>query len=229
MALAVNGSEASWPNCTPFNNFLGFSCGNAGERYSNGGVCTSLLDCSTSRAVTSADSITNLDYWDQYLVPVKYFTSDGSPIPSTPPSFTGTAFGLATSPLVLSTTPQNVWLDSASAWNVSPQTLAGSTSTERWFAPVVSGFESGTNPINVGYIHQYYVKFVVGLGVGSTSPMSSWQSAGSTISIAALPAPGYKFAAWTSSTSMIRLAFYATPTTKATINGPGTITVLFHP
>jgi len=130
---------------------------------------------------------------------------------------------------VLSTTPQNIWLDSASAWNVSPQTLTGSTSTERWFAPVVSGFESGTNPINVGYIHQYYVKFVVGLGIGSTSPMSSWQNAGSTITITALPAPGYKFAAWTSSTSMIRLAFYATPTTKATINGPGTITVLFHP
>src|SRR6266571_4657243 len=229
MALAVNGSEASWPNCTPFNNFLGFSCGNAGERYSNGGVCTSLLDCSTSRAVTSADSITNLDYWDQYLVPVKYFTSDLSTIPSTPPSFTGMAFGVATIPLVLSTSPQNVWLDSASAWSVSPQTLAGSTSKVRWFAPVVSGFESGTNPINVVYIHQYYVNFVVGLGSGSTSPLSSWQNAGSTIIIAALPAPGYKFAAWTSSTSMIRLAYYATPTTKATINGPGTITVLFHP
>src|SRR6266487_6220891 len=229
MALAVNGSEASWPNCTPFNNSLGFSCGNAGERYSNGGVCTSLLDCSTSRAVTSADSITNLDYWDQYLVPVKYFTSDLSTIPSTPPSFTGMAFGVATIPLVLSTSPQNVWLDSASAWSVSPQTLAGSTSKVRWFAPVVSGFESGTNPINVVYIHQYYVIFVVGLGSGSTSPMSSWQNAGSTITIAALPAPGYKFAAWTSSTSVIRLAYYATPTTKATINGPGTITVLFHP
>jgi len=229
MALAVNGSEASWPNCTPFNNFLGFSCGNAGERYSNGGVCTSLLDCSTSRAVTSADSITNLDYWDQYLVPVKYFTSDLSTIPSTPPSFTGMAFGVATIPLVLSTSPQNVWLDSASAWSVSPQTLTGSTSTVRWFAPVVSGFESWTNPINVVYIHQYYVIFVVGLGSGSTSPLSSWQNAGSTITITALPAPGYKFAAWTSSTSMIRLAYYATPTTKATINGPGTITVLFHP
>ncbi len=228
--LALRGSEASWPNCIPLNNFLGFGCGTlAGERWSNGGVCTSLLNCSTSRLIQSPDSLTNLDYWDQYLVPVKYFTSDLSTIPSTPPSFTGMAFGVATIPLVLSTSPQNVWLDSASAWSVSPQTLAGSTSKVRWFAPVVSGFESGTNPINVVYIHQYYVIFVVGLGSGSTFPMSSWQNAGSTIIIAALPAPGYKFAAWTSSTSMIRLAYYATPTTKATINGPGTITVLFHP
>ena len=184
----------------------------------------------------SAPQTSIFNYYHQYLVPVSYFTSDGSTIPSTPPSFTGTSFGAAAPPVTLSTTPQSEWLDSGSSWSVSPQTLAGSTSTVRWFAQTASGTESGTSPIRVEYLHQYFVTFtVITVGPscsncgGTTSPTSEWVNAGLTITIVATPSSGYTFASWTSSTSKIHIFDSGLATTTALINGPGTITARFHP
>ena len=163
-------------------------------------------------------------YFHQFFVAVSFFVSDGSSAPSNP-TLTAKYLGTTISQTLL-TTPASLWLD-ADGWSAI-SVLTGSTSTERWFAPINSGVVTAA-PIAIEYFHQYFVTFAVALCCGTTSPTSGWQNAGSTITISALPASDYKFAAWMSNTSKIRIADSGSSTTTATINGSGTITARFHP
>jgi len=62
---------------------------------------------------------------------------------------------------------------------------------------------------------------------GSTSPSGTfWYNAGSTISITAIPAPGYKFAGWETNSS-ITFTNSSSATTNMTVNSAGTVVALF--
>jgi len=62
---------------------------------------------------------------------------------------------------------------------------------------------------------------------GSTSPSGTfWYNAGSTVSITAIPAPGYEFVGWETNSS-ITFTNSSSATTNAIINSPGTIVALF--
>jgi VCBS repeat-containing protein len=78
------------------------------------------------------------------------------------------------------------------------------------------------------YKTQYYVTISVSpSGSGAVSLGSGWFDAGSSISISASPASGYRFKSWSTSGS-ITITNSGISSTTATINGPGSIIANFE-
>ncbi|MDG6988714.1 MAG: hypothetical protein JRN21_05235 [Nitrososphaerota archaeon] len=88
---------------------------------------------------------------------------------------------------------------------------------------------TGIGTVSVSFSEQYLVTMAVTpAGSGSTAPSGSvWVPAGSAISIQATPASGFGFSEW-SATSNITVATPSSPSTSATVAGPGTVTAGFY-
>ncbi|MGH9920463.1 MAG: InlB B-repeat-containing protein, partial [Nitrososphaerales archaeon] len=164
-------------------------------------------------------------YYNQYLVGLSYFTSDGNPAPSNP-SFTGTSFGASTGAITLTTSANDRWLDAGSSWSVSPATLVGSTSTQRWIATTTTGTITSSSPVDVEYFHQFFVKFAVSPASSGTAPATGWYNANTPISITATPAAGFAFSKWTT-TALITFGKAKAASTTMTVGGSGTVKAKF--
>jgi len=111
-------------------------------------------------------------------------------------------------------------------WNATSIIAVGNGT--RYVAQISSGTISVSNASSVSlhYVKQYRVTIQPTAG-GSTSPSGTfWYNAGSTVSITAIPAPGYEFVGWETNSS-ITFTNSSSATTNAIINSPGTIVALF--
>jgi hypothetical protein len=163
------------------------------------------------------------NYYHQFDVTFEYSVSRGGSGYSAPKVSVHQFGSVSIVPTAVSGSA--IWVDAWSSYSY-PNTLAGSTVTERWFASLTTGSVQFAGIISVGYSHQFSVTISV-TGLGSVSPTTGWYNAGQEISITAKPHPGHSFNGWTSSTALIVIAKPAKTTTTATINGSGTITANF--
>ncbi len=170
----------------------------------------------------------DLTYYYQLQESAYYVVSDGSSTPSNP-LFSGTQYGSPSS-LTLTTTPSSVWLDYGTTWTISPATLSGSNSTDRWIASSVStlsGTVTAAGSISSEFMHQYYVSFISSPSSGGTiTPITGWLNAGSSDSITATSKSGYSFSSW-SSAAGLSVANPTAPSTSLLVNGAGTVTAKF--
>lgn len=146
------------------------SASNTGWSDYNTGVtfsATTTMSSSTQRwAINGAYSTASLisggntysqTYINQYLYTLSYMVSGGGS-PSSP-ILASTQFGTAITP-TFTGSATGYWLDNGASWNVSPNPLGGSSSTERWLtSQTVSGTVSATQTIIFTYYHQYQVTF----------------------------------------------------------------------
>jgi len=181
--------------------------------------------------VPSSDDIVTANYQTQYSVTFDYqISGGGSP---TAPSVSYMSLGLPYS--VTAGPSATVWADSGSTYTYTPNPLSGSSESQRWWTNQKSGTVSLSTTISPTYYHQYQVIFEVSpSGAGATDPAgTTWQNAGSTITITATKRGGFKFDHWSTNTGLITIADptngqgSGSSTTTATINGSGTITAYF--
>lgn len=122
----LRGSQANAPGCTPSTTLPGpiILCDNETWTVQPG--------TATSWTITSADQIPgSLKYYHQYFEELSFTTSDGSTPPSNP-TFSSTQFGSPYNVPLSMTSTVNVFLDAGAHYDITPNPLAGSTSTERW-------------------------------------------------------------------------------------------------
>ncbi len=134
------------------------------------------------------------------------------------------------------------WYDVGSVVPITanhPTTASGERYVSLTWTGLGTGSYTGTdNPATVTvngpvtetaeWTHQYQVSFAVTpAGGGSINPTGDnvWVTAGS-LSITATPSVNYAYSSWTSSTAAITFSAMS-PSTAASINGPGTITAHF--
>ncbi len=163
-------------------------------------------------------------YYHQESVPANYQLQGGG-TPSGP-TLASMAFGSTVTQL-LTTTPQNLWLDDGAPWNLT-NPLPGSSSIERWFTNTAAGTVAAGGFIVPTFTLQYWIAYTVAPQEGgSTDPAAAgWYDASSTITIQAIPNPGYNFTNWVTSGS-ISLDDPTSSFTTAQINGAGTISADF--
>jgi len=141
-----------------------------------------------------------------------------------PPTLTYVANGIQQT-ATLSTLPTVYYMDGGSSWSAT-NPLFGSNSEEKWMtSQSTAGIVSSSQTISLVYDHQYLVTVEPNPAIGgSTQPSgSSWNIAGSEISISALSNSPYFFTGWNSSSSNISISNKQTASTTATISGYGTI------
>ncbi|HEV2390063.1 MAG TPA: hypothetical protein VGS04_04985, partial [Nitrososphaerales archaeon] len=179
----------------------------------------------TSGTVSSATSST-FTFYHQWFVALSFSTSDGSTGYTSNPTLTGYLFGVKQPAMAITTTPTSTWLDAAS-WTVSPTTLPGSTTTQRWFATTTKG-TIGSPTLDVVFQHQYYVTFLKSpTGSGSTSA-TGWYTANTPDSIKATPAAGWALQSWTA-TAGITVSNPTAASTTMKVTATGTVTATFIP
>jgi len=111
-------------------------------------------------------------------------------------------------------------------WNATSIIAVGSGT--RYVAQTSSGTISvpTASSVSLHYVKQYMVTVQPTAG-GSTSPSgTSWYDAGSTVTITAVPAPGYEFVGWETNSS-ITFTNSSSATTNMTVNSAGTVVALF--
>ena len=118
----------------------------------------------------------------------------GSP---SPPIFNYIVGGVSKS-LTLTATPVAVQVDRGSSWSVTPNPLAGSSSSERWRSnQALGGSASATTTLAFTYYHQFLMTLsyaVVGGGLGYSAPTFTTYQFGSSISqVLTTTATGYWF------------------------------------
>jgi hypothetical protein len=135
----ITGTKATVNSCIPTSISGGIQhCGSGNhERWDTGGPCqmTQPYACTTSLTALAPDSITNVNYWNQWLFTGSYSIIDGGVVCGVAPCYhkptvQGTQFGKAFS-FTLSTTSTTHWLDATTGWSVT-NPLRGSSSTNRW-------------------------------------------------------------------------------------------------
>ena len=135
-------------------------------------------------------------------------------------------FGGRIAPL-LGSSPTGYWLDGGTAWNVTA-VINGATG-ERW---VDNGTRSGTVSAGatyaMAYQHQYQVSAAASpSGGGSTSFARVWADAGSSVTLGATAASGWRFEGWSGSGSGAFSGNSSSP--SFSVGGPGSETALFYP
>jgi len=150
------------------------------------------------------------------------FTESGLPA--------GTQWSVTFNGLTKSSTSSSITFTGVPAgnytWNATSIIAVGSGT--RYVAQASSGTISVSNALSVSisYVKQYRVTIQPTAG-GSTSPSGTfWYNAGSTVSITAIPAPGYEFVGWETNSS-ITFTNSSSATTNMTVNSPGTVVALF--
>jgi List-Bact-rpt repeat protein len=145
-----------------------------------------------TRTVSNAQSFT-ATYYHQYGLTIDYHVAGGSP--QSAPHLSGTQFGSAYSAAVSNST--TYFLDAGSYWSL-PSLLAGSSSGERWSASTpVNGSASGPATRSVTYRQQFAVTTAVFPAEGGTAESTSWADAGTSVTISATAAGGWKLISWT--------------------------------
>lgn len=107
--------------------------------------------------------------------------------------------GGASKSLTLTMAPQTVLVDTGSTWNVTPNPLGGSSSSQRWYcSQTLTGTASATT-IVFTFQHQYYLTMVVN-GPGTVTPSTNgWYNVGAKVTIKATANSGHKFKSWAGS------------------------------
>lgn len=167
---------------------------------------------------TASASTIVFTFYHQFLQTLSYGLAGSPPGSPTAPSFTANQFGSPT-PEVLTGTATSYWFDAA-PWSVT-NPLGGSTPSEQWAtSQPASGTISSSQTIVFTYYHQYYLTMQVTpfSSFGTVSPGSSWQNAGSTVTISATPTSGDTFTFWVG-TGSGSFSGSTNPTT-VTMNGP---------
>jgi hypothetical protein len=236
----LSNSIVSVPTCLPSYitiNPIEYHCGTNGGLYPSErwdtGVCNYqnfAHYCDDRFLMLDSNSLTNINYWHQYLDGFSFSVSDGTTGYTAPPTVFGSQFGTPFS-MNLSTTGAYNWFDSGSNWNVGPATLAGSNASERWELPGsvdAAGSIGSSTTINVEYYDEFAVTFVSSPSTGGTiSPFSGWFNASSVIPISATANSGFSFSSWSSGTPSITISSLSSASTTAVVNGAGTVTALF--
>src|SRR5579875_139179 len=186
----------------------------AGERYST----------QTPTGTISSYGLVQNTYYHQFQVYFGYIVNLGGSY--TPPSIQYLYYNQN----VTTSGNTEVWVDSGSYYSY-PLTLAGSTSTERWYATggvQISGTVSASQTLSVIYSHQYYLTMVNSVQAGGTiSPLSGWYDANSIVQISATPSSGWQFGAWSGSGASSISGSLAT--TSLALSSPVTETATFNP
>ncbi len=183
----LRGTVASVYACTPFSEVPVISGAPIIECDSD--TWNILPGTQTSYTISKADQLpSSFTYYQQYEEKLSFSTSDGS-IPPSSPTFASTQFGDPYSITLSMTTPVTVWLDADASYNITPNPLTGSTSTEQWIGSTVllsSILFEPLMPFNVyaEYDHQFLVTFgETGLdSTAGTNAILTIQLSGSIIS-----------------------------------------------
>ncbi len=143
-----------------------------------------------------------IDDWSMYLTTSPSSTTTmivsysvvggGSP---TAPVFNYVLKGVSKS-LTLSETPKVVSVDAGSTWSVTPNPLAGSGSSHRWYSSQSLTGTASAATIVFTFQRQYYLTMLVN-GPGSVTPTSGWFDAGAKVTIKATANSRHKFKSWT--------------------------------
>jgi YVTN family beta-propeller protein len=145
----------------------------------------------------------NFTFYHQFLQTLSYGIG-GSPAGSpTAPTFTSNRFG-SSFPQTLTASPTGYWFDNGASWNVSPNPLVGSSSSERWYSSqALTGTVSSAQALVFTFYHQFYLTMQVSPSskMVTLSPGSSWQNAGSTVPIQATSSISFVFSSWSGSGS----------------------------
>ncbi len=170
----------------------------------------------TSGALTGTSAATIAEaYYHQGQVSASYSTSDNT-VPSASVVLTGSQFGdpLATT---LTTTAQNIWLDTATDWSVNSPVAA--SSTERWNAATGTTGTVGSQAISPLYYHQYQLTLEYSIantpaGIPAVTNIASYTSLG-TAGLTATPvlAPSTSAQIWADIGSPVT---YVSPITSGT-------------
>jgi Thermopsin len=131
----------------------------------------------TAQAVNGSSSSAgpeSITYYHQYLETVSYSVGGGGSGYSAP-ALSGQEFGAAVS-LPVGTSPASYWLDAATVYSAT-NPLAGSGSSERWFALSGQGSVTASESIVIAYSHQFY------LAVTGGAAASQWYDNGTQATI----------------------------------------------
>jgi len=125
-----------------------------------GSSATERWQASQSTAGTAASASTvSITYYHQYLETLSYSVAGGGSGYSAP-SLSAQEFGAAVN-LPLGSSPSSYWLDSDTAYSTT-NPLAGSTSTERWFAPLSGGTVTIAASATISYSNQFFLTLTGG-------------------------------------------------------------------
>lgn len=176
-----------------------------------------------SSGTITAPGAFGLAYYHQYEVTFAFSVVGGGSGYSAP-SVACTAFGVQTSVQAIGT----VWVDALTNFTY-PSVLAGSTSTERWFA--ASGLEGALETLSrveVVYHHQYFLSVTTDPAeVGSVGEQSGWYDADSSAVISAAAPAGWQFQGWSGTGAGSYSG--ANASASVTLGGPITQTASFFP
>lgn len=174
----------------------------------------------------SASSALTIEYYLQYSRDISYsVTGQGSPQNAT---LSYSSFG-ETMDLTLGQAGQVFWIDSGTNATVS-NTLGGSNSTERWFAPITYLTVTGTNgtPLTFPYLQQFQLTISAQPAAGGfVAPANEWVDADVSITINATRYAGWSFQGWTGTGK----GSYSGPNQSSAIEmtGPIAETAAFYP
>ena len=145
------------------------SSSSSSERWATTGTTSGVM----KSQVTVSDA-----FYHQFLVTVS-FSLIGGGSPTAGPDLSYTSFGSPAS-FQLTAAKKTLWADGGLPYSV-PQTLAGSSSTERWYTKTVQGTVQASSALSFSYDHQFF------LSVTGATISSQWYNSSST---AQLSVPG---------------------------------------
>jgi hypothetical protein len=99
--------------------------------------------------------------------------------------------------LTLTKVTKSVSVDAGTTWNVTPNPLIGSSSSEQWYSTQpLTGTASATNIQFLFQLQYYLTTTSSSTGTGTVTPNSGWYSAGQRVTITARANSGHKFKSW---------------------------------
>jgi Divergent InlB B-repeat domain len=246
MAVSPSGQGSTSPSGTSYYNdgsqIVITAFGNSGTKFSSWTSSTGSITFASSTTASTVATIGGPGTITANFVAASPCTTctvtfHEVGLPSGTPwsmSFGGVGYTSTTSTITINNVPAGCCISYAPLASISGGSGIAYTAT------------SGATSMNVGYpqitqaiqyVKQYLVTFNVSpAGAGSvytplwgycTIPASGWVTAGSTLLMTGCPATGHVASSWKSSTTMIKVLNAKSPTSAATVNGPGTITVTF--
>ena len=138
------------------------SSSGSGERWETTGTTSGTLQGQASASYV---------FYHQFLLTAS-FSVVGGGAQATAPGFSYTSFGSPAS-IQLTAVKQSLWADGGAPYSV-PQTLTGSSSTERWYTQNAQGTVQASSALSFGYDHQFL------LSVTGGPITSQWYNSSST-------------------------------------------------
>ncbi len=172
----------------------GSGCQYEWNNWSDGGAQSHLI------TVPSTATTYTATFKKEWSITFSYSVSGGGT--PTSPTLGYTKNGVSQPSVSLTRTGTPYWVDDGTTWLVTPNPLAGSTSTERWYtSQLTSGPVNSSTTVTLTYYHQYQLTMQCSptSGCSSLTPAvgTSWQNAGSSVTPGETPAVGYVFTSWT--------------------------------